>query len=184
MAHTAERPAALGARMGLYAGLTCLVFFITLYMVSPVYLISPVILFGFVIVVLFKVAASYFFWKDRKGEVEFKDALQSVFLVSVISLGMLVFFFYLLFNFIDSSLAEQIKNNIHQSAMKAFDEERITKEQLNAALKKADNFKLGAGSFFAMYSFTLFIGFFYALVFAAITKLIGRNIAATPEIHN
>ncbi len=182
-AQTAEKPAALGARMGLYAGIACLVFLIALYSISPAYLISPLVLFGFVPVVIFKIVAAYYFWKSRRGSVEFKDALQSVFMVSVIALAMVIFFFYLLFNYIDPSLTEQIKKNIHDSAVKAFEEGKITKEQLDAAAERVKLFHLGAGEFFALYPVTLFIGFFYALVFAAITRLIGRNIAA-PELNN
>ena len=174
----------MGARLGLYAGLACMIFFIALYLVNPAFLISPVILFGFVIIVLFKVGASYFFWKSRKGDIEFKAALQSVFMVSVVALALAVFFFWLMFHVIDPSLPEQVKSNIAQNAVKAFEEERITKGQMDASLEKAEKFNLGASAFFAMYSFTLFIGFFYALVFAGITKLITRDIARTREIYN
>ncbi len=181
---TAVKPAALGARLGLYAGLACLVFLIALYAVRTTLLISPVILLVFAIVVAFKVAAAYYMWKANRGTVDFKDALQSVFLVSVVSLLLIVFFFYLLFNFIDPTLTEQIKKNISEKTMKSFEEGQITKAQLDAAAERVKSFRLGEGAFFMLYSFSLIVGFFYALVFAGITRLIGRDISLLPPSNS
>src|SRR5688572_11564503 len=103
----AVKPAAIGARFGLYAGLACLAYFIALYMINTTLLISPVILLGFIIIVVFKIASAYYLWKAQRSGSDFKDALKAVFMVSVVSLAMVVFFLYLLFNFIDISLTEQ-----------------------------------------------------------------------------
>ncbi|HXH18774.1 MAG TPA: DUF4199 domain-containing protein [Chitinophagales bacterium] len=177
-------PVALGAKLGLYAGLTCAVFYLILYAIKPALLISPAILLGFAIVVVFKIAAAYYSWKSQEGRVTFQSALQSIFLVSAVSLLIVFFFFYLVFNVIDLSLVEQIKKNITDNLMKSFQAGKLSKSQLDESLLKVMEFKLGAGAFFALYSFSLFVGFFYALVFSGITRLISREISLSSSHSN
>jgi len=171
-------PVALGTRMGLFAGIASLLFLLLLYGMNPAMLISPLILAVFVIVVAFKVAAAYRLWRNQNGQVAFKGALQSIFMVSVVSLLIVFFFLYLLFNVFDVSLTEQVKKSISANMMQSFEQGRITKTQLDEGLLRLNNFKPGIAAFSALYCFTLFVGFFYALVFAGISRLSGREISS------
>ena len=180
----AVNPAALGAKFGLLAGLGCVIFLLALFLIKRNLLLSPWILSGFVIIVAFKVAAAYFLWRSRGGEVAFKDSLQAVFTVSAISLLIFVLFFYLLFNFIDLSLLEQVKNNITANAVKSFEDGRITKEHLDAGIAKIEKLRFGLWEGWVAYAVFLCAGFFYALVLAAVSRLISRDIAQKIAANN
>jgi|ERR1051325_6157582 hypothetical protein len=178
------KPALLGARLGLLAGLACIFYLLALHFIAANLLLTPWLIFVFVIIIIFKIAAAYLLWREKGGQVPFKDALQSVFMVSVISLFMVILFFYLFFNFIDHTLMEQIRKNIADRVMKSFQDGHITKEQLDTGLARIQQINFGIAAASVTYSVLLFIGFFYALVFAAITRLIGKEISSRAVVHN
>lgn len=166
--------------MGLCAGLLSIGYFTILYLIKPSLLLTPWALFSFLIIVVFKMMDAYSLWKAKQGIIVFKDTLRSVFMVSVISLLILTVFYHFMFNFVDLSLIKQLQEKIAANAMQAFNEKRITQVQLDEARSWIEGIRMSIGLSSVIYSVLLLVGFFYAVVFAGISRLIGRGIPLPP----
>lgn len=176
MSTTAFNPAAIGARFGALAGLACIVLTLVLYLLSPEMVFSWWFFSGFAIIVLLKIWSVYFIMKTRKY-VEFKEGLQSAFMVSVVSLLLWTTFNSLLVAVFDPSLIEvQKKISIERTAsmMEKFNAPEDKIDETLDAMEEED-FKPTFGKVALNYAFSLFVGFVYAVLTAAIFHYASRG---------
>lgn len=162
-------PAANGARFGAVAGLACITLTLVLYLINAEMVFSLWFFAGFAFVVLLKIWSVYYIMKTKKY-VDFKEGLQSAFMVSVVSLLMWTVFLHLLIAVIDPSLIKKQKRvAIERTAiwMERFDapEEKID-ETLD--LMEEEDFTPKISKAAMNYAFSLFIGFVYAVLTAGI----------------
>lgn len=170
------KPAAVGARFGAVAGLLCITLTLALYLISPEMVFSWWFFTGFAIIVFLKIWSVYSIMKAKRY-VDFKEGLQSAFMVSVVSLLLWTTFNSLLIGVFDPSLvAVQKKIAIERTAS--------LMEKLNAPEEKIDetldameeeDYAPVFSKVALNYAFSLFVGFVYATLTAGIFHYASKN---------
>ncbi|MDZ4844348.1 MAG: DUF4199 domain-containing protein [Chitinophagales bacterium] len=176
------KPAAIGLRFGAVAGLACVLLTLTLYLISPEMVFSWWFFSGFAIIVFLKIWSVYSIMKAKRV-VDFKEGLQSAFMVSVVSLLLWTTFNSLLVGVFDPSLIEaQKKISIERTAsmMEKFNapEEKID-ETLDAM--EEEDYKPTFGKVALNYAFSLFVGFVYAVLTAGIFHYASKGNKLQPD---
>jgi len=169
-------PAAVGARFGVLAGLACILLTVTLYLISPEMVFSLWFFSGFAIIVFLKIWSVYFIMR-KKRFVEFKEGLQSAFMVSVVSLLLWTGFNTLLMTALDPTLVEvQKKVSIErtEAMMEKFNAPDDKIDETLDAMQEED-FKPTLAKVSLNYAFALFVGFVYAVLTAAIFYYASRK---------
>lgn len=151
------------------AGLACIALTLALYLISPEMIFSLWFFSGFAIVVLLKIWSVYYIMKTKKY-VDFKEGLQSAFMVSVVSLLLWTLFLNLLIGVFDPSLIDiQKKVSIERTAsmMEKF---KAPEDKIDETLDmmEEEDFTPKFSKAALNYAFTLFIGFVYAVLTAGI----------------
>src|SRR5688500_11044006 len=157
---TTIRPAAIGARYGVIAGLICISLTFTLYKINPKLLFQIWGFSGFAAIVLLKIWSVFHLLKLKKY-VEFKEGLQAAFMVSAISLLMWISFAAILISVIDPSLVETQKEVIIERIQNS----NLTADQMKIALESVEkeDLRLTFSKVSILYGLTLFVGFIYSV---------------------
>jgi hypothetical protein len=169
-------PAAIGARFGALAGLICIVLTLVLYLISSEMVFSFWFFAGFAVIVAAKIWAIWYVVKLKKY-VEFKEGLQSAFMVSVVSLLIWTLFNSVLIGVIDKSLIETQKKVTIERTVKWMEKFNAPEDKIDEtldALEKEDyapTFKKMAMN----YAFSLFCGFVYAVILAGLFHYITQK---------
>ncbi len=85
--------------------------------------------------------------KELNGQLTFKEAFTTYFVMAVVSILITVTFNIILFNFIDPSLSESVKEIILESTIKMMKKFGAEKQAINEAIKtmnETDNFSVGS----------------------------------------
>lgn len=170
------KPASVGARFGALAGLICVLLTVVLYLISPEMVFSWWFFSGFAVIVFLKIWSVYHILKTKKY-VEFKEGLQCAFLVSVVSLFLWTTFNSLLVAVFDPALIEvQKKISIERTAgmMEKFNAPQDKIDETLDAMEEED-FKPTFSKVALNYAFSLFVGFVYAVLTAAIFHYASRG---------
>ncbi|GIV34367.1 MAG: hypothetical protein KatS3mg031_1902 [Chitinophagales bacterium] len=175
-------PASIGARLGLLAGLLCILYFLMLYAVQKDLVISFWVFAGYGIIIFFKILAVHLAWKGGGNRLEFKKGLQAAFLVSVTSMALWILFFHILFAFIDTELNLLAKEKALQRIEKFMSMAGAPDDKIEEALELAEqrNYAPSFSSDAMNYAWSLIIGFLYAAVIGAIYHYAGRK---TPPLQ-
>jgi hypothetical protein len=161
-----------GVKNGLLLGVVSIIFSHISYMINPKWLITGIAYFGFIIVIYFMYRSAAQERKANEGLLSFGEALKSTFLTYVIGTLISAVYLYLMFNVIDLSLNDVMREvQIDQGEMVAkFLGAEDQMENLADELDK-QNLQMDLMMVINQYLIGLiFPGFILALVIAAITK--------------
>jgi len=166
-----------GVKNGVFLGLAILVFSLGCYFYNPKTLINSVALFVYVIILFFMYRSTSEEKRINEGYLSFGEALKVTFLTYTIGTLIHTIFTYVMFNFIDPSLNELMREVSIESA--EFFAELIGNEaemeQVYDQLEKQDITMSFSVVFFNYLIGLIIPGFIFALIISAITKKVPEN---------
>ena len=163
-----------GFKWGIISGLASVLLSLGIWVLIPEMMFSFWLIILFVILfILFGVLAGLEKKKELGGYMSFKEGLQAVFLAFVIGSLITSIYSYILYNYLDPSLPDQLKHYSLETTEKWMRKFKAPQEQIDEQLDKvaAQDFAMSAGKIFISYLQQL-IAYF---VFAAIISLIIRK---------
>jgi len=159
-------------RFGLMTGLVNILYVLLLYLINPIMIISTWGWLAPVFTIVMLVLAGLNVRTLFGGAINFKKALKVVFLTYVISALLLSFFYYSLYNFIDTELGEILK----QEAIENIDKLTITfggsDEVVDRAMEELEKqeFTPTLGQTALNFLYSCIFGIIISLIIAAIIK--------------
>lgn len=96
-------------RNGFLAGLAGIIIMLVLYVIDPVHVTGFLPMLVYPVVIALMVMAGLYQKKIQNGFITFKEALRTIFIVAVVSSILMAVFNYVLFEFIDPTLPEVLK---------------------------------------------------------------------------
>lgn len=144
------------------------------------YLIDPQLMFkwwlaliiGIVIYVFFMRRAGIATRNDLGGYMSFKQALAPTFLTFVIGALVASVFNYIMYNFIDPSLQDQLLNYTLDTTESMMSRFGAPQSEIDSALDKleTEGISLGVVDILKQYAWSLIIGFIIAAIISAVIK--------------
>lgn len=162
-------------RWGLIGGLVSVVISVLIYIISPSSFASMWL--GLVILGLalfFMIWGGVAFRRENNDEITFLQALGAVLIIGVIISLLSTIFSYILFNFIDTDLAELIKQKVMENTTEMMEKFGATDEDIEKALEKIEeeNFQFGLKE----YAIRFLQGMgFYAVMGLIVAAFVKRN---------
>lgn len=161
-----------GVKNGIYLGIASIVFSHVCYLINPKMLLNGVAFLGFLIIIFFMYRSAVEERRLNEGMLSFGEALKVTFITFIIGSLISSIYVYLMFNHIDTSLNEVMKEVSLDNAetianlMGTEDQIELMHDQI-----ESQNIQMSFSMIFLNYLVSLiFPGFVFALVISAITK--------------
>lgn len=156
---------------GLFSAVASLLFFVVLYLLGSESFTSPLAWLSMAVPVVFAVLACLKARKENDGFLEFREALKISFGILVITGLVTSLFSFLLFNVIDPSFAESMKQVTIERTQKMMANFKVPQEEIDKQINKmiTDNI-YSFGSIAQSFLFGCILYFIISLIIAAIVK--------------
>ena len=161
-----------GVKNGIYLGIASIVFSHVCYLINPKMLLNGVAFLGFLIIIFFMYRSAVEERRLNEGMLSFGEALKVTFITFIIGSLISSIYVYLMFNHIDTSLNEVMKEVSLDNAetianlMGTEDQIELMHDQI-----ESQNIQMSFSMIFLNYLVSLiFPGFVFALVISAVTK--------------
>ncbi len=162
-------------RLGIISGVLGIIAYLILYRNNIHLLFQWVGFMSFVTVIPFMVASGiHARIQLQASQVSFKTLLQPIFLTFIIFLGFLIIFQYLMYNAIDTTIAEQFKNYYIEQQREQMQAEGMTERKIKhsiIALEKGD-WGLGLANSLKQFIGFLIPGFFISVFISLLLKFV------------
>lgn len=162
-----------GLKWGLISGLASVLLSVCIWVLAPSMMFSLWMILIFVVLfILFGVLAGLERKKALGGFMNFKQGLQVVFLTFVIGAFIAAIYTYVLYNFLDPSLPDQMKHYSLETTEKWMRKFNAPQEQIDEQLDKvaAQDFNMGLGKSMLNYLQQLIFHFIIAAIIALIIR--------------
>lgn len=168
---------AIGFRFGLIGGIIAVVYSLVRYLISiDVYLDIAWSMASYLIVIAFMIAGAWSVRKAQQGFIPFKQALQTTFLVGVVSLILWGGFAFGLAKYYDPNISKFTKNKTLTFTEKVMEMSGANEEEIEIQLDQIEkqNFEQTFGQFTLGLFGQFFVAFIYALVISAFFSLASK----------
>lgn len=159
---------------GLFFGLASIAYTLIVYLVSPKMLFSGFtgLLVALVMTVIFMVMAAKAERADNEGFLSYGEALKTTFFVFVIGSLISTIFSYILYNIIDPSLIDLMKESAVETATKMAEFFGAPEDQLDQIREEVMNqdMSMGVGRMILQWVYSLIFGFIVSLIVSAVVK--------------
>ena len=156
---------------GLFSAIASLLFFVVLYLLGSESFVSPLAFLSFLVPVVFAILACLKAKRENDGFLSFREALKISFGISVITNIVGSLFSYLLFNFIDTSFAESVKQVNIERTQKFMTKFKVPQEEIDKAINSMITENMYSfGKIIQGFMFTCIVYFIASLIVAAIVK--------------
>ena len=162
---------------GLYFGLASIAYTLIIYLLNPKMLFSGFtgIIVAIILTVVFMVMAARAERADNEGFLSYGEALKTTFLVFVVGSLLSTIFSYSLYNYIDPSLVDQMKEAALETSVKMAEFFGAPEDQLDQIREEIMNqdMSMGVGRMILQWVYSLIFGFICSLIVSAFVKKSG-----------
>ncbi len=159
-------------QFGLISALVGIFIFVVIYIMGASYFMSPVVwISSYLVPIIFAVWGAITAKKKSGGFLKFREALKIIFGVLVITGFLSTIFSYFIFNILDVTFAETVKELSIEKSMEFMKKFNVPEDEIEKAIDnmiQQDTFSLGILS--KSFAYTCILYFIEALIIAAIVK--------------
>lgn len=159
-------------QFGLLSALAAILIFVVIYILGASYFMSPLVwISSYLLPIVFAVWGGIVAKKKSEGYLQFKEALKISFGVLVITGFISTLFSYFIFNILDVSYAESVKQLSIEKTMEFMQKFNVPDTEIDKAIDgmiQQDMFSFG--SLMKSYAYVCILYFIEALIIAAIIK--------------
>jgi len=166
-----------GVKNGILLGAASIIFSLVCYIINPKWMLNGVAFLGFIIIIYFMYRSAAEERKSNEGYLSFGEALKVTFLTYIIGNLLISIFTYLMFNLIDPSLNDVMREVSIESA-EFFMSLVGGEDQVDQVYDQMEsqNVQMTFSMVFLNYLVSLiFPGFVFALIISAIMKKTNSN---------
>ena len=157
---------------GLFSAAASVLFFVVLYIMGAEYFLSPVAwISSYLVPIVFAVSGSLQIKKKNNGYLNFNEALKVCFGVLVITAFVSTIVSYFIFNYLDVSFAERMKQLTLEKSQEAMARFNVPESQIEKAMDDMAELNIySLGSLMKSFAYSCILFFIEALIVAAIIK--------------
>lgn len=167
----APRKSNVLVQYGMFSAVASLLFFVLLYLMGSESFASPLAWLSMAVPVVFAVLACLKLKRENGGYLSFREALKTSFGILVITSLVTSLFSFVLFNYIDTSFADSMKQVTIEKTQQMMAKFKVPQEEIDKQINKLATENIySIGKILQSFIFGCVAYFIIALIIAAIVK--------------